>query len=85
MTTTGWVNFDRTNPESFPSEDRDLIVQTARGQTFPARFIPKICDFSLKWSLWGNQGAVVRWRYADNHDPKRNSAPQFADQLQGTP
>jgi hypothetical protein len=61
-----WTKFDRNDPASFPSQDRDLVVETANGQTFPARFIARNLEFSLKWSLWGNQGAVIRWRYAGN-------------------
>jgi len=65
VTDAQWIKFDRTDPKSFPSEGRDVVVETESRQTFPASFISRNCDFSLKWSLWGNQGAVVRWRYAD--------------------
>jgi hypothetical protein len=62
MTEIVWIKFDRNDPASFPPQDQDLIVETESGHTYPARFVAKNRDFSLKWSLWGNQGAVVRWR-----------------------
>ena len=58
-----WVRFDRSDPKSFPPPDVEVVVETERGQTFSARFIQKTTDFSLRYALWGNQGAVTRWRY----------------------
>lgn len=58
-----WVRFDRGDPKSFPPPDVEVLVETECGQTFSARFIQKTTDFSLRYALWGNQGAVTRWRY----------------------
>jgi hypothetical protein len=58
-----WIRFDRHDPTSFPPPDIDVIVETEHGQTFPARFIQKSTDFSLRYALWGNQGGVTRWRH----------------------
>jgi hypothetical protein len=55
-----WICFDRHDPTSFPPPDLDVIVETESGQTFPARFIQKKTDFSLRYALWGNQGGVTR-------------------------
>lgn len=85
MTDTQWIRFDRRDPKSFPAQDRDLVVETERGQTFSARFIAKSCDFSLKWALWGNQGAVIRWRYSDDHlGSRRNEVSQGGRESTGT-
>jgi len=59
-----WIPFDRSDPKSFPPSDVDVVVETERGQTYPARFIRETTDFSLQYSLWGNQGRVTRWRYS---------------------
>jgi len=59
-----WVRFDRNDPGSFPPPDVEVVVETERGQTFTATFIPKSHDFSLRYALWGNQGPVTRWRLA---------------------
>jgi hypothetical protein len=48
--------FDRSDPRSFPPPEVDVLVETERGQTYPARFIQKSTDFSLQYALWGNQG-----------------------------
>jgi hypothetical protein len=61
-----WIRFDRRDPTTFPPPDVDITVETERGQIFPARFIQKSTDFSLQYSLWGNQGSVTRWRYSTN-------------------
>jgi len=58
-----WVLFDRSDPKTFPPPDAEVVVETESGQTFEARFIEKSTDFSLRYALWGNQGAVTRWRY----------------------
>jgi hypothetical protein len=58
-----WNRFDRDDPRSFPPPDVDLVVETERGQTYPARFVQESTEFSLRYSLWGNQGRVTRWRY----------------------
>ncbi len=63
MTEHDWVSFDRSDPNTFPLPDTEVIVETGRGQIFAARFILKNTDFSLRYALWGNQGAVIRWRY----------------------
>jgi hypothetical protein len=55
MTTEGhWVLFDRSDPESFPPPDVEVIVETESDQTFIATFIQKSTDFSLRYALWGN-------------------------------
>ena len=59
-----WIRFDRNDPKSFPPSDVDLVVETERGQTYPAKFIQKSADFSLQYALWGNQGRVTRWRHS---------------------
>jgi hypothetical protein len=71
-----WVLFDRTDPKSFPAPDAEVVVETERGQSFSARFIQKSVDFSLRYALWGNQGAVTRWRYPakDPVHPSRQDA-----------
>jgi len=61
-----WIRFDRSDPRSFPPPEVDVLVETERGQTYPARFIQKSTDFSLQYALWGNQGRVTRWRYVTN-------------------
>ena len=75
MTEEHWVLFDRTDPETFPASDAEVVVETERGQTFSAKFIQKSIDFSLRYALWGNQGPVTRWRYpAKNHLHARQDA-----------
>jgi hypothetical protein len=68
VTDIAWIKFDRNDPKSFPPGDCDLVVQTENGRSFSARFVAKSLHFSLKWSLWGNQGAVVRWRLKNERD-----------------
>jgi hypothetical protein len=72
MSEKHWVRFDRTDPDSFPAPDAEVVVETERGQTFSARFIQKSIDFSLRYALWGNQGAVTRWRYPAKSDVYSN-------------
>jgi hypothetical protein len=72
-----WIRFDRSDPKSFPPADVDVIVETENGQTFPARFIQKSTDFSLRYALWGNQGRVTRWRHATNSLSELSSLTQL--------
>jgi hypothetical protein len=63
MTEEHWIRFDRSDSKSFPPPDAEVVVETESGQTFIAKFILKSTDFSLQYALWGNQGAVIRWRH----------------------
>jgi hypothetical protein len=57
MTEENWILFDRSDAKSFPPPDAEVLVETESGQTFIAKFIQKSTDFSLRYALWGNQGA----------------------------
>ncbi len=71
-----WIRFDRNDPKSFPPQDVDVVVETERGQTYPARFVQKSTEFSLRYALWGNQGDVTRWRhFAKGHVDLARNAP----------
>jgi hypothetical protein len=39
MTEEHWIRFDRSDHESFPPPAVEVVVETERGQTFPATFI----------------------------------------------
>ena len=65
MVEVQWFNFNKAKQETFPVDGAWVLVETESGQTFSARFNARAEDFALFLSLWGTQGAVIRWRYVN--------------------